>query len=41
LPGDFTVRRGNWSCSFPMVTSIVLSLALTLLFNLIIRILNR
>ena len=32
LPGDVAVRRGNFSFHFPIVTSIVLSLLLTLLF---------
>lgn len=30
LPGDFVVRRGNVSCFFPLATSIVLSILLTL-----------
>ena len=31
LPGDFTVRRGNFSFYFPLATSIVISLLLTLI----------
>ncbi len=31
LPGDFVVRRGNFSFYFPLATSIVLSILLTLL----------
>ncbi len=34
LPGDIAVRRGNWSFYFPLTTSILLSLLLTLLFIL-------
>ena len=30
LPGDFYVRRGNFSFFFPLATSIVLSILLTL-----------
>jgi len=30
LPGDFTVRRGNFSFYFPLATSIILSIILTL-----------
>ena len=37
LPGDINYRRGNFSFSFPIVTCIVLSLALTLLFSLFRR----
>ena len=36
LPGDIVVRRSNWTFYFPVMTSIVLSLLLTLvmwLFN--------
>ena len=32
LPGDIHVQRGNWSFYFPLGTSILLSLLLTLLF---------
>ena len=32
LPGDFQVRRGSVSFYFPLATSIVLSIILTLLF---------
>ena len=32
LPGDITVRRGNTTFYFPLVTSILLSILLTLLF---------
>jgi len=31
LPGDFAVRRGQFSFYFPLTTSIVLSIVLTLL----------
>ena len=33
LPGDVSYRRGNFSFHFPIVTSIILSIILTLLFN--------
>ena len=33
LPGDITYRRGNFQFHFPIVTSIVLSIILTLLFS--------
>jgi hypothetical protein len=31
LPGDFSVRRGNFSFYFPLTTSIIASILLTLL----------
>jgi hypothetical protein len=37
LPGDFMVRRGNVSFYFPLATSIVLSIVLTLLFTVFRR----
>jgi hypothetical protein len=37
LPGDIYVQRGNWSFYFPLATSLVLSLALSLLFYLLGR----
>ena len=32
LPGDIEVRRGNFTFYFPLATSILVSLALTLVF---------
>ena len=37
LPGDIVVRRGSFSFYFPLATSIVLSLLLTLFFALFRR----
>jgi hypothetical protein len=37
LPGDIHVERGNWSFHFPIVTSLLLSVVLTLLFYFIGR----
>ena len=37
LPGDIHIQRGNWSFYFPLATSLVLSLLLTLLFWLFRR----
>jgi len=37
LPGDIHVERGNWTFYFPLGTSIVLSLLLTLVLWLIGR----
>jgi len=31
LPGDFTIRRGNFSFYFPLATSILVSVLLTLI----------
>jgi hypothetical protein len=41
LPGDIRIQGENVSCLIPLATSIVLSIILTLLFNLVIRIFNK
>jgi hypothetical protein len=41
LPGDIRIERGGFSCFVPIATSIVLSLLLTLVLNVIVRLLNR
>ena len=37
LPGDIIIRRERWSFYFPLTTSIVISILLTLLFTLFTR----
>jgi len=37
LPGDILIRRGNFTFYFPLATSLVVSLLLTLLFSLFRR----
>ena len=37
LPGDVAVERGNWRFYFPIGTSIVVSIVLTVLLNLFLR----
>jgi hypothetical protein len=37
LPGDIHVQRGNWTFYFPLATSLLVSLVLTLVFWLIGR----
>lgn len=37
LPGDLKFERGNFSCLVPIASSVIISLILTLLINLIIR----
>jgi DUF2905 family protein len=37
LPGNIIVRRGNFTFYFPLVTSIVISVVLSLLFALMRR----
>jgi hypothetical protein len=37
LPGDIHVQRGNWTFYFPLATSLLLSLFLTLVFSFLNR----
>jgi Protein of unknown function (DUF2905) len=37
LPGDIRIERGNFSFYFPIVTCIILSIVLTLIFSLFRR----
>ena len=37
LPGDIYIRRGNFTFYFPIVTSILASIVLTLIFTLVRR----
>ena len=37
LPGDIIIRREHWSFYFPLTTSIVISILLTLLLSLFSR----
>jgi len=37
LPGDILIKRGKWTFYFPLATSILLSILITLLINLFRR----
>lgn len=37
LPGDIYIQRGNFTLYFPLVSSLLLSLILTVLLNLLFR----
>jgi hypothetical protein len=41
LPGDIVLQRDGFSCFIPIVTMILLSIVLTVLVNVIIRLINR
>jgi hypothetical protein len=41
LPGDIRFERENVSCYVPIATMILVSLLLTVLLNVILRLLNR
>ena len=37
LPGDITIRRGNFGFYFPITTCILISIILTFVFTLLLR----
>ncbi len=37
IPGDFVIRRGNFTLYFPLASGLILSLILTILLNLLLR----
>lgn len=41
LPGDIRIKRGNFTCLFPLATSLIISVILTILLNLLLRFLRR
>ncbi len=41
LPGDISVRRGNVSLYFPIVTCLVMSVVLTIVVNLLLFLFRR
>ena len=41
LPGDINFSSGNFSCIVPIASMLVLSLLLTIILNVVIRLFNR
>jgi hypothetical protein len=41
MPGDVRVQGNNFSCFFPIVSMIIISILLSLALNIILRLLNR
>ena len=41
LPGDVHIQREGVSCYFPIVSMIVVSILLTIVLNIVVRLLNR
>jgi uncharacterized protein HemY len=37
LPGDIYIKRDNWTLYFPLATSIIISIILTVIFSLFRR----
>jgi hypothetical protein len=41
LPGDIRIQRDNFTCIFPVTTMILLSIGLSVLLNILLRLMNR
>ncbi len=41
LPGDIRIERGNLTCLIPLATSLLLSIVLTVVLNLLVRMFKR
>jgi hypothetical protein len=41
LPGDIRIQRENFTCLFPLTTMILLSIGLSVVLNIVLRLLNR
>ena len=41
LPGDIKIEKGNFTCVIPILSSLVISLVLTVLINLVLYFLNK
>lgn len=41
LPGDFVVNRGNFTCAVPFVSSLLISIVITVILNILLAILKK
>jgi hypothetical protein len=41
LPGDINFSSGNFTCMVPLVSMLLLSVLLTLILNIVLRLFNR
>ena len=41
LPGDVRIERPGFTCLIPLASLVILSILLTILLNIIVRLLNR
>jgi uncharacterized membrane-anchored protein YitT (DUF2179 family) len=41
LPGDIVVKKGNFSFYFPLVTFLIISIVLTIIINIVLRLINK
>ena len=36
LPGDFVLKRGNFTCAVPLVSSLLISIVVTIVLNILL-----
>lgn len=41
LPGDFVIKRGNFTCAVPIVSSLLISIVITVLFNILLAVFKK
>jgi hypothetical protein len=41
LPGDFRIKLGDFTCSVPILSSLIISVVLTVIFNLVLYFLKK
>ncbi len=41
LPGDIRIQRGHWGCFVPLAASILISLILTIILNILARLFDK
>ena len=41
LPGDIRIERKGFSCFFPLATSVIISILLTVVLNIVVRLFRR
>ena len=41
LPGDFVIRRGNFTCAVPLVSSLLISIVITIFLNILLALLKK
>lgn len=41
LPGDIKIKRGNFTCAVPIISSLIISFILTVILNLVLYFLKK
>ena len=41
LPGDIKLKRGNFTCALPLVSSLIISVVLTVILNVVLYFLKK